>query len=142
MDQKQGYIPNPQKWMQFYKGFVSGHQSSYSKSSSYHNQHGGSITASPSPFMIPIENKRGHDSDQTNEKLTLVSPVQQVVEQAKLNLKRQKKSAVYKRRNYVKKINRRPKTQQKQRQKRKPREKAKKKSKKGKKRIYRDIFAN
>lgn len=102
MNTSQNYIPNPQKWTQFYKGFVSGHHNSYSMPPSYSNQHGGSITASPSSFMIPIEDKRDQDSSHQKKKLTVISPAQQVVEQAKLTLQRQNRP-VYKRRKLVKK---------------------------------------
>lgn len=83
---------------------------------SYSNQHGGSITASLSSFMVPIEDKRDQDSSHQKKKLTVNSPAQQVVEQAKLTLKRQNRP-VYKRRKLVKQINRRQRTEQKQRKK-------------------------
>lgn len=69
MNTSQNYIPNPQKWTQFYKGFVSGHHNSYNMPPSYSNQHGGSITASPSSFMIPIEDKRDQDSSHQKKKV-------------------------------------------------------------------------
>lgn len=116
MNTSQIYILNPQKLIQFYKGFVSGHHNSYSMPLSYSNQHGGSITASSSSFMIPIEDKRDQDSSHQKKKLTVISPAQQVVEQAKLTLQRQNRP-VYRRTKLVKKINHRPRTEQKQRKK-------------------------
>lgn len=122
---------------------MSSHHDSYRMPPSYSNQHGGSITASPSSFMIRIEDKRDQDSNQ-NKKLTVISPAQQVVEQAKLTLQRQNRP-VYKRRKPVKKIiNRRQRTEQKQRRKSKIEKKKVKKTKaegkKNRKRTYKDIF--
>lgn len=89
------------------------------------------------------KDKRDQDSSHQKKKLTVISPAQQVVEQAKLTLQRQNRP-VYKRRKLVKKINRRQRTEQKRRKKSKigktKVKKTKAKGKKKRKTTYTDIF--
>lgn len=83
---KKMYVPDPRKWIDYYKNVSSGHinsQLTYGRK----NQTGGALMGSTKQFMIPIGNNN-HVVSQQNDlpKLQLVSPFEQVVQQAKEEL--------------------------------------------------------
>lgn len=77
------YIPNPQKWVNFYRNLAEGKV----KLHSYNQTGGGNVTHS---FIAPIERKPSDIMADKNEQpqVKLVTPSQQIVEQAKSELKR------------------------------------------------------
>lgn len=82
------YVPDPKKWIDYYKNVSSGHINphlTYGRKS----QTGGALMGSTKQFMIPIGNNN-HVMSQQNDlpKLQLVSPAEQVVQQAKEELKK------------------------------------------------------
>lgn len=78
------YIPNPQKWVNFYRNLAEGKV----KLHSYKQTGGGNVTHS---FITPIEKKSSDIMPDTNKQpqVKLVTPSQQIVEQAKSELKRE-----------------------------------------------------
>lgn len=82
------YVPDPKKWIDYYKNVASGHINphlTYGRK----NQTGGALMGSTKQFMIPIGNNN-HVMSQQNDlpKLQLVSPAEQVIQQAKKELKK------------------------------------------------------
>lgn len=80
---KQMYVPDPNRWINYYKNVGSGNINPYLTPHGK-QQHGGGLMRSSKQFMIPIEN----DSRMTTNSadvppVQLVSPVEQVVNQAK-----------------------------------------------------------
>jgi hypothetical protein len=85
---KKMYVPDPKKWIDYYRNVSNGHINPYI---AYGNksQTGGALMGPAKQFMIPIENNTNMMSQQDNlPKLQLVSPAEQVVQQAKDELKK------------------------------------------------------
>lgn len=82
------YVPDPKKWIDYYKNVSYGHINSH-LTYGRKNKTGGALMGSTKQFMIPIGNNN-HVVSQQNDlpKLQLVSPVEQVVQQAKEELKK------------------------------------------------------
>lgn len=81
------YIPNAQKWVQYYGNMAKGNRNLYVNQNGYgkRKQIGGSLVGSQGTYMIPVEDTasiNGHDS-KNSMTIKLVSPAQQIVEQAK-----------------------------------------------------------
>lgn len=85
---KKLYVPDPTKWIDYYRNVSNGHMNPYIVYGNK-NQTGGALMGSRTQFMIPIKNKT-HVTDQQKDlpKLQLVSPAEQVVQQAKDELKK------------------------------------------------------
>lgn len=70
------YIPDPQKWINYYRNVSTGHINPYI---AYENklQRGGGLMSAPKQFMIPIE-KDTHTKPKTTNlpKVQLVSPAE------------------------------------------------------------------
>ena len=82
------YIPNPQKWVQYYQKVASGSVNPYTDVMLKTNQIGGSVN-STAGFMIPIGSQTKTTPPSSSDvKLQLISPAQQVVEQAKEEIKK------------------------------------------------------
>lgn len=90
MDVSNLYIPNVENWMNYYKDVAMGKSNLYNTSRGL-KQRGGNITGSSSEFMIPIPRSTQKPSTSDID-LKLVSPVQQIVEQAKSEINRSKAS--------------------------------------------------
>lgn len=85
---KKMYVPDPKKWIDYYKNVSNGHINPYI---AYGNKHqtGGALMGSTKQFMIPIENNTNVMPSHDNlPKLQLISPAEQVVQQAKDELKK------------------------------------------------------
>lgn len=81
------YVPNPQKWVNYYESMAKGGHNPYIDHKGGKRQIGGSLVGSSRQFMVPIESSKSSNSHQTNPiTIKLVSPSQQVVEQAKTEL--------------------------------------------------------
>ena len=86
------YIPNAKKWVRFYEKLVSGqinpHQSNVRHTFQVGGNLGGRYFGSS---MIPIDSyiPRDHTENPSEAKITMISPAEQVVEQAKAELKRE-----------------------------------------------------
>lgn len=74
---KKMYVPDSKKWIDYYKNVSSGHKNSH-LTYGRKNQTGGALMGSTKQFMIPLENNNHVVSQQ---KMQLVSPVEQVVQQ-------------------------------------------------------------
>lgn len=77
------YVPDPKHWINYYKNVWNGNLNPYLTPNGK-QQHGGGLMRSSKQFMIPIESdsrKSTHSSDVPP--VQLVSPVEQVVNQAK-----------------------------------------------------------
>jgi len=87
------YVPNVEKWMKFYKNIASGKENVYTDNTKRNtNQKGGGLSQNSNEFMIDIDKKnRGGEKSLPiqNINLEMVSPAQQVVEQARSKLKRE-----------------------------------------------------
>ena len=87
------YIPNHEKWIKYYENMSKSEhpESRFVHGKRFHkSQTGGSIGKSVGAFMIPIEKKRApRDKKDEDIKVNLVSPAQQVVEQAESELQRE-----------------------------------------------------
>ena len=85
------YVPDPTKWIDYYRNVSNGHMYTYIVYGNK-NQAGGALMGSRKQFMVPIENKT-HVTDQQKDlpKLQWVSPAEQVVQQAKDELKKDTK---------------------------------------------------
>jgi len=89
MDASDMYVPNVNKWMEYYKNIGTGKNNNYNTARSI-NQRGGSISGNVNEFMIPIDDyAKGMEKESTQNKLSvnLVSPTQQTVEQAESEVK-------------------------------------------------------
>ena len=79
---KQMYVPDPQKWIEYYRNGSNGHTNSYIEHANK-LQRGGGLMGSPKQFVIPIENDTHTKPNTTSlPKVQLVSPAEQVVQQA------------------------------------------------------------
>lgn len=99
------YVPNPQKWIRYYESMAKGSHNPYlgQNGGNSGKQIGGSLVGSPGTFMVPIErheNSKSHQAD--TMPIKLVSPSEQVVQQAKAELQIEKKGI--KRKNQLKNI--------------------------------------
>ena len=80
------YVPDPNKWVKYYQGVVTGKTNPYAEQMT--KQIGGSIKRMSNQFLIPVGDRhKTTDQPSTDVKLQLVSPAQQVVEQAKDEIK-------------------------------------------------------
>jgi len=83
------YVPNPQKWMKYYESMAKGYHNPYvDQKGGQRKQIGGSLSGNRGTFMVPIE-EIPHSTNSLSSnpvKVNLVSPSQQVVEQAKSEL--------------------------------------------------------
>ena len=80
------YVPNSQKWMKYYENTAKGYHNPYvDQKGERGKQIGGSLTGSQGTFMVPIEDASHSINARPSNPVTvkLVSPSQQVVEQAK-----------------------------------------------------------
>ena len=83
------YIPSVNKWVQYYEDMAKGYQNPFThQKGGQVKQIGGSLSGSQGPYIIPIEEtSKTTDSKQSNPiKVDLISPSQQIVEQAKSEL--------------------------------------------------------
>lgn len=87
---KKIYIPDPKKWMTFYTQIKEGNVNPYRDHAIKGYQRGGT-TSKTSPYMISID-KYAKDLDDRDKKLTIsmTSPAEQIVEQAKSEIEREK----------------------------------------------------
>jgi len=94
MNQNQLYIPNHDKWVKYYDHIGTTEHPVYVRSGNRKtsDKTGGSIGKQGERRIIPVENVPHKGSNNTGDlKVELVSPVQQVVEQAASEIKRQKR---------------------------------------------------
>lgn len=104
MDSNKVYVPNPQKWIRYYESMAKGSHNPYvgQNGGNSGKQMGGSLVGSPGTFMVPIETHKDSKSHQADPMtIKLVSPSEQVVQQAKAELQIEKKGI--KRKNPLKK---------------------------------------
>lgn len=89
MDSNKMYVPNPQKWMTYYESMAKGYHNPYvDQKGGQGKQIGGSLSGNRGTLMVPIE-EIPHSTNSLSSnpvKVNLVSPSQQVVEQAKSEL--------------------------------------------------------
>lgn len=83
------YVPNAQKWVKYYENMAKGYHNPYvDQTGGKQKQIGGSLAGTRGSFMVPVGDTttpvNTHES--TPMKVELVSPSQQVVEQAKAEL--------------------------------------------------------
>lgn len=80
---KQMYVPDPKHWINYYKNVWSGNVNPYLTPNGK-QQHGGGLMRSSKQFMIPIESDTHTTTKSTDvPPVQLVSPVEQIVNQAK-----------------------------------------------------------
>lgn len=80
---KQMYVPDPKHWINYYKNVWNGNVNPYLTPNGK-QQHGGGLMRSSKQFMIPIESDTHTTTKSTDvPPVQLVSPVEQVVNQAK-----------------------------------------------------------
>ena len=101
------YVPDPQKWAKYYEKTVSGEYNPYAnKLKNNLNQVGGSLNMPNRGFIVPID---AHAKNNTHEsepvKLKMISPTEQIVEQARNELKRIDRKRGIKRKQPISKIN-------------------------------------
>lgn len=87
------YIPNAEKWIKYYNDVIKGYTNSFESTRGI-RQTGGNISRSSNDFMIPIDqHNQSKDESSPIKKLDvkMVSPTQQIVEQAKSKLELTKK---------------------------------------------------
>jgi len=93
------YIPNTQKWIQYYQNLGKNGHNPYLHYSQRDRKQigGGSLSGSPQQFITPVgpEHKSDHEEKVT---VNLVSPVQQSIDQAKDEVKRNRQGIKRKRR--------------------------------------------
>lgn len=109
------YVPNAHKWVKYYENMAKGYHNPYiDQSGGKIKQIGGSLTGTRGSFIVPVDEAttsvNTHQS--TPMKVELVSPSQQVVEQAKSEIqvkgkamkrnRRRKSHSLQKRRRTVK----------------------------------------
>lgn len=82
------YVPDPQKWTNFYLQIHRGKVSPYADHTMKGYQRGGGLRNKTFPFMLSID-KYAIDSNDKNIKLNLSSPAEQVVDQAKSEVRRE-----------------------------------------------------
>lgn len=79
---KKMYVPDPKTWINYYKN------ANHFSVNGYKNQRGGGLMNSPKEYLIPIENNTREKPPITDlPKLEFISPAEQVVQQAKDELK-------------------------------------------------------
>lgn len=91
------YIPDAQKWVKYYENMAKGYNNPFiNQTGTKIKQIGGSLSGSQGQFMIPIEEtSRLTDSlSQNPVRVQLVSPAQQVAEQAKSELQQMKRGVL------------------------------------------------
>lgn len=87
MDVSKMYVPNPQKWISYDEQIARGEHNAYINNKNRRTvQKGGSIGRSTVGFMDSIEPSSSRQK--LSERIELVSPVQQVVDQAKSEIDR------------------------------------------------------
>jgi len=81
------YVPNPQKWISYYEQIARGEHNAYINNKNRRTvQKGGSIGRSTVGFMDSIGPSSSRQK--LSERIEMVSPVQQVVDQAKSEIDR------------------------------------------------------
>ena len=88
-NQSRLYVPDAQKWTKFYMEMQGGNVSPYEDQTMKVYQRGGGLRNKTSPYMLSID-KYAKNADSRNLKLNMTSPAEQVVEQAKSELEREK----------------------------------------------------
>lgn len=84
---KKMYVPDPKTWINYYRNASTGYANPFS-AHGYKNQRGGGLMNSPKQYLIPIENDTREKPPITDlPKLEFISPAEQVVQQAKDELK-------------------------------------------------------
>lgn len=79
---KKMYVPDPKTWINYYKN------ANHFSVNGYKNQRGGGLMNSPKEYLIPIENNTREKPPIADlPKLEFISPAEQVVQQAKDELK-------------------------------------------------------
>ncbi|CAC5368823.1 unnamed protein product [Mytilus coruscus] len=87
MDSNKMYVPDIQKWINFYQNSTKEIHNSYPEhKGGQTRQIGGSLTGGERSVVVPIEKRSNTTNEQGPVTLKLVSPSQQVVEQAKSEL--------------------------------------------------------
>ncbi|KAL4233466.1 hypothetical protein ACF0H5_008147 [Mactra antiquata] len=94
MESKNLYVPDHKKWLQYFQNVLQNENQSSHSYNNKKNQNSTSDGKSPNLYIIPIEEReKKHIPDQRETnigKVTLISPIQQTVEQAESELKRSK----------------------------------------------------
>lgn len=83
MDSNKFYVPNVHKWIKYYQ---ERRNDPYIQSGYQRKQVGGSLSGAEGSFMVPIDDRSPAINQSNPVELKLVSPSQQVVEQAKAEL--------------------------------------------------------
>lgn len=85
------YVPDAKKWMRFYTQINEGNVNPYADHTMKGYQRGGGLRNKTSPFMVSID-KYVNDMDNAGKKpvINMTSPAEQIVEQAKSEMKRDK----------------------------------------------------
>lgn len=88
---KKMYVPDTKKWTMFYTHINRGSVNPYTDHTMKEYQRGSGLRNKTSSYMISIDNytKRAVEQD-TNPKINMTSPAEQVVEQTKSEVKREK----------------------------------------------------
>lgn len=88
------YVPNVGKWMKYYQDAARGKENAYMNNTEKNiKQWGGGLSTNSNEFMIPIDKNSGEGEKSLPARdidVKLVSPSQQIVEQAKSELKRKR----------------------------------------------------
>lgn len=85
------YVPDTKKWTMFYMQVGNGDVNPYTNHTMKGYQRGGGLRNKTSPYMLSIDNyTRGATERDVNHKINMTSPAEQVVEQAKSEIKRDK----------------------------------------------------
>lgn len=85
------YVPDTKKWTMFYMRVGNGDVNPYTNHTMKGYQRGGGLRNKTSPYMLSIDNyTRGATDRDVKQKINVTSPAEQVVEQAKSEIKREK----------------------------------------------------
>lgn len=88
---KKLYVPDTKKWTRFYMQISKGNVNPYTDHTMKGYQRGGGLRNKTSPFMLSIDTyAKDMDDSHKNPKINVTSPAEQIVEQAKSEIKREK----------------------------------------------------
>jgi hypothetical protein len=88
---KKLYVPDIKKWTKFYMAVNKGNVNPYTDHTMKGYQRGGGLRNKTSPYMLSIDTyTKDMDVTDNNPKINMTSPAEQIVEQAKSEVKREK----------------------------------------------------
>jgi hypothetical protein len=84
------YVPNANKWMRFYSQINRGNVNPYANHTMKGYHRGGGLRNKTSPFMMSIDSyAKDNEANGKDLKINVTSPAEQIVEQAKSEIKRE-----------------------------------------------------